>query len=233
MDTLNLALSIIKKLNTSGNSNYLVGGSVRDYLLNRPFEDIDIVSASLPLINKNLITNFDSLNMDGFYYGVLKYIINGYHVDITTLRQESNYIKFRRPEKVSFIKDIKIDSLRRDFTINALYMDINYNIYDFYDGKKHLEEKKIVVIGKVEDRMTEDPLRILRALRLVLKLDFTLEDSLKLFILKNTHLLKNIKETAINNEIKKIRHDCDIIKALELFKEYGLENYLKWESINE
>ncbi len=183
-----------------GKRLYLVGGSVRDLLLNKPYIDHDMVTDATPEEMKEIVP-------EGNYvfakYGSVRLKMNNEEVDITTLREEGKYDDSRHPSYIKFITDPEIDAKRRDFTINAMYLDENYSLLDFYGGKKDLEDKIIRFIGKPEERIKEDPLRILRAKRFAKVLGFKIEeDSLKA-IEKEKSLVSLIKPEKINEEKRK------------------------------
>ena len=100
---------------------------------------------------------------------------------------------------------MQIDYKRRDFTINALYMNDTGKIYDFCDGLNDLHNKTIRVIGDIDTRMKEDPLRILRALRFMMTLDFTLDKNLEKYIYEHTYLLNKLNVDKIKQEIRKMK----------------------------
>ena len=194
---------ILESFSNHGHNAYLVGGSSRDILLFKKTYDIDIATDAKP---EKVIAIFNLKKVDAFTFkfGNVKTIINEIEVDITTLRTESNYTDLRHPEKIEFIKDPKIDSLRRDFTINALYMDKDGKILDFHNGVQDLKDKIIRMIGEPNTRIKEDPVRILRALRFGLTLNMTIEDSLLLAIKLHQDLLNNVSDFRIKDEINKM-----------------------------
>ena len=118
-------LNVFKEHNIDA---YLVGGSSRDYLLYGEFSDIDICTKSIPNINKEVMKDYTLVNKDGLFYGVLKYNVFDFDVEITSLRKDGEYIKNRRPSYIEFTDSLYIDSLRRDFTINAIYIDVFGNV---------------------------------------------------------------------------------------------------------
>ena len=183
-----------------GKRLYLVGGSVRDLLLNRPYIDHDMVTDATPEEMKEIVP-------EGNYvfakYGSVRLKINNEEVDITTLREEGKYDDSRHPSYIKFITDPKMDAKRRDFTINAMYLDENYSLLDFFNGKKDLEDKIIRFIGKPEDRIKEDPLRILRAERFAKVLGFEIEKNTMDALEKGKGLLSLIKPEKINEEKRK------------------------------
>ena len=131
-------------LKKHGFSSYLIGGSSRDFLLGKDFNDYDVTTNATPEDVKNIFDNVD----DTFSkYGFVKLKINGTKFDLTTLRKETNYIDHRHPRVVEYVDDIKIDYLRRDFTINAIYIDSEMNIFDFSSCLSDLNNNLIRMIG--------------------------------------------------------------------------------------
>lgn len=180
---------------------YLVGGSVRDYLLHSSFLDADCVSnASIEDIKKFLKVKSEYKNMSS-----AKFVYNGHEFDITTMRKESSYIDFRHPTCIEKVNSPKEEYERRDFTINALYMDKDEVIYDYCNGVEDLNNKIIRCIGNPSIRFKEDPLRILRAIRFASNLDFEIEEELKNAIKDNLYLLKNLKFIKIKEELSKFK----------------------------
>lgn len=175
---------------------YLVGGSSRDYLLKRDFKDLDLASDATPSDIKKILPTWDYTYSK---YGNVHYK----NIDITTLRKEDEYLDYRHPNKINFVKDIKEDYLRRDFTINAIYIDRNLKVYDYCNGLNDLKNKLIRFIGDPDKRIKEDPLRILRALRFQKSLGFKIEDRSLISINKNISLLDKLNKDKISLENKK------------------------------
>jgi tRNA nucleotidyltransferase/poly(A) polymerase len=157
-------------------------------------------------------------------YVNVKLKIDSFSVDITTLREEAGYKDLRHPQSISFIKEISRDYLRRDFTINALYIDEKLQVYDFCGGQEDLKNRIIRMIGEPNLRLQEDPLRILRALRFKLKLGFEFEPSLERAIVNNIDMLDYIKPAKINEELAKIRV-IDEPAATRLLMSYGIREH--------
>ena len=162
---INLWTPDILKIDAALNGQIrLVGGCIRDFILNKKPDDIDIAT---PLSPKDVLSYLKSNNIRAKAiaprHGVIMAIIGKNAYEITTLRQET--YSEENKEKISFIQDYEQDSIRRDFTINALYMDKNNTIYDYHNGLSDLKEKQIRFIGNTFDRLRQDPLRILRYLR--------------------------------------------------------------------
>ena len=145
--------------------------------------------------------------------------------DITTLREESGYLDSRHPSKVIFVDDPKDDYQRRDFTVNAMYMDKDLKIYDFCGGQQDLKNRILRMVGNPDQRLKEDPLRILRAIRFHLMYNLKIEDSLMEAMRDRFYLLKNLNDAKIESEMSKI----DLTKSTreakeEIFSQFDIAN---------
>lgn len=223
MKSKEIAFKILKELKEKNIDAYLVGGSSREYLLNKEFIDIDICSKGTPDINLLALSNYELISKEGKFYGVLKYIIEDYEIEITTLRKEGPYIKKRRPSYVEFIDNLEIDSLRRDFTINAIYIDYLGNIYDYHNGLNDLNNKVIRMIGDPWLRIEEDALRILRAIRLSEKLNFSIEDNLKNIIKEKHESIYSLNKNTLKKELDKFLEFKSKEEIEDILKEYQIE----------
>lgn len=202
MDLLKFIKELNSKFRLIGCNIYAVGGTVRDFLLHKNLTDFDFATDASPGETKSILEKYD----DTFAkYGVIIYRYENKKLEITSFRNENQYLDSRHPQKIEFVKDMKIDYKRRDFTINALYMDDTGKIYDFCDGLNDLHNKIIRVIGDVDTRIKEDPLRILRALRFMMTLDFTLEKNLEKYIYEHIYLLDKLNVDKIRQEIRKMQ----------------------------
>ena len=143
----------------------------------------------------NVNTSFSSL-------GSMSIKFDGVKVDITTLRKEDGYDDSRHPSKVEFVKNTSIDYLRRDFTVNAIYIDSNGNVIDHSSGIIDLKNKVIRMIGNPDTRFKEDPLRILRAIRFSFSLGFKLDKQIIDSIENNKGLLKKLSFIMCAEEIE-------------------------------
>ena len=202
MDLLKFIKELNAKFKLIGCNIYAVGGTVRDFLLHKNLTDFDFATDASPNETKSILEKYD----DTFAkYGVIIYRYENKKLEITSFRKENLYLDSRHPQKIEFVKDMKIDYKRRDFTINALYMDDTGKIYDFCDGLNDLHNKIIRVIGDIDTRMKEDPLRILRALRFMMTLDFVLDNSLEKYIYEHIYLLDKLNVDKIRQEIRKMK----------------------------
>lgn len=202
MDLLELIKELNAKFRLIGCNIYAVGGTVRDFILKKDLTDFDFATDASPNETKSILERYD----DTFsQYGVIIYRYENKKLEITSFRKENLYLDSRHPQKIEFVKDMQIDYKRRDFTINALYMDDAGKIYDFCDGLNDLHNKIIRVIGDIDTRMKEDPLRILRALRFMMTLDFTLDKNLEKYIYEHTYLLNKLNVDKVKQEIRKMK----------------------------
>ena len=206
---------ILLKIINSGFEAYIVGGYVRDYILGKKTNDIDICTNALP---KDLTTIFADENVKVSAYGSIKIVDNKYNIDITTYRKELKYTE-GKPTEIEYIKDLETDIKRRDFTINALYMDKDGNIIDKVGGLEDLKNKVIKVIGNIEDKFSEDPLRILRALRLKITLGFSLDDDIIEYIHNNKERLALISTTRKKEEINKMLVSPNVVEGFKYLQD--------------
>ena len=201
---------------------YLVGGTVRDYLLELPLTDLDAVSDATPEQILKFLKADDTFKR----FGSLKYkTADGVKFDITTLRIEAEYRDNRHPSQVIFVKDIVKDYVRRDFTINALYMDKNLKVYDYCHGQEDLNKRVLRMIGEPEQRIKEDPLRILRAIRFTLAFNLKIDAKLEKAMQNNFYLLNKITDAKIRSELAKIdEQKVDQTQKEKLFAQFAIAN---------
>ncbi|MDD3206893.1 MAG: hypothetical protein PHD98_03170 [Bacilli bacterium] len=183
-----------------GFSLYIIGGTSRDYLLGRPVDDYDFVTDATPDEMKEFLENADYTFSK---FGTIRLSFYGRKVDIVTLRTEGEYADYRHPKTIKYIRRIEEDYVRRDFTINALYIDKKFNVFDFCGGLQDLKNGIIRLIGDPEKRIREDPLRILRAERFAKKLGFVIDEQTLKAIKNNRHLLKELNPDKVREEQNK------------------------------
>ncbi|MGE6258815.1 CCA tRNA nucleotidyltransferase [Heyndrickxia sporothermodurans] len=217
------AIYIIQKLEEKGFEAYFVGGSVRDFLLKRPIHDVDIATSATPEELKKLFSNTVDI---GIAHGTILILHQGNGYEVTTFRAESEYIDFRRPEKVKFIRSLFEDLQRRDFTMNAIAMDKNGQMIDPFNGQQCIQEKMIQAVGNPDERFQEDALRMIRAMRFVSQLDFSLQPQTKKAIEKNADLLKHIAIERLFAEFTKLLNGANKKHAIELLFETGLYKFI-------
>ena len=182
---------------------FIIGGAVRNSLLNTKIYDWDLVTSAKP---KNIINIFSNYKVipTGLQHGTVTVIINNISVQITSMRKDGVYKDNRSPEEVFFTNSLKEDVARRDFTINSIAIDVNRNVYDYFGGLKDIENKIIRAVGDVDARFNEDALRLLRAIRLSAQHDFDIEENTLQAIIKNAYLIQIISKERIRDELCKI-----------------------------
>lgn len=216
-------LHLAKLFKSKGFNLYLVGGTVRDFLLKQELNDMDLVTDATPEQMMTFLPHAD----DTFKkYGYIKCHYEMIKFDITTLRVEGAYKDSRHPSKIKYITDLKKDYVRRDFTINAMYLDSYFILYDYCNGQEDLKNHLIRFVGKPKVRIKEDPLRIIRAIRFALIYGFTFEEKTEKAMKKYSYLLAKLNRDKIKEEVRKIK---DVDKALKekLLKEYNINDYLR------
>ena len=218
-------IEILNKLNKYG-KGYIVGGAIRDILLGLKPKDIDFTT-NLPYETLKDLFNKYNPKETGKSFGVLRIRVNNIDYEIAKFREdnyeEKDELKIIPEEKkVSFVDDIKNDLARRDFTINAMAYNETEGIVDLYNGQKDIENKVINFVGNAEERIIEDPLRVLRAFRFMSRLNFSLSENTIEAIKKQKDLLKNIPEERITMEFSKLLLGENIKNTLTLMKDTGV-----------
>lgn len=196
----NGASKIIDVLSDSGFDAYVVGGCVRDSLLGLTPKDWDICTAATPKEVESCFRDYRIIET-GLKHGTVTIVMDDEQYEVTTFRTDGVYSDNRRPDTVSFVKDIREDLSRRDFTINAMAYNHSVGVVDLFSGQEHLASGVISCVGNADDRFNEDALRIMRALRFASVYNFRIADETSDAIHKNTGLLKNIAVERVNTEL--------------------------------
>ena len=216
-------LNLNKLFNDNGFSLYMVGGTVRDYLLGLPLDDMDVVTDAKPDDIKAFLP--DASYVFARFGSVSCKSEKKVKFDITTLREEKGYEDARHPDKIHFVNDLSIDVRRRDFTVNALYMNAKLEVIDYVDGQKDLKNHILRMVGNPDIRIKEDPLRIIRALRFSVDYQLKIDAELDKAIRNNISLLDKLNIQKIKQDIKKIKSaDSGAIQAI--FEEYNIKHLL-------
>ena len=210
--------SVLNKISLANGGVWLVGGAVRDAALGIYPNDIDIATDLEPA---RLLTIFPNAIETGIAFGTITIRSGEYHFQTTTLRSEENYSDNRRPNSVNWETSLKSDLERRDFTINAMAIDVARRIlYDPHNGLIDLDNKIIRCVGIPMQRISEDALRMLRAYRFLGHRGdkvWQLESQLKTAIKNNSFLMKDLARERIWQELKKILKSnvaCEIIEQM-------------------
>lgn len=197
-------LEILQKLKKSGYQAVVVGGCVRDLLMGSTPHDYDIATSALPDQIKKIFAN-ERIVESGIKHGTVTVIINHEAYEITTFRIDGEYSDHRRPDSVEFTDDLQLDLSRRDFTINAMAYD-GERLYDYFNGMDDVKNGVIRCVGNPEDRFTEDPLRILRALRFAARFKYSIDENTKRVIKdqKFYHMLQDVSQERKTSEFDQI-----------------------------
>ena len=191
---------IIDTLNKNGFEAYLVGGCVRDMLMDIPPHDYDITTSAPP---EAILTLFEKTVPTGIKHGTVTVINGGIAAEVTTYRADGDYTDHRRPKSVTFVKSLKEDLARRDFTVNAIAYNKTKGVKDFFGGIKDINNKILRAVGEPKKRFREDALRILRLFRFASVLEFTPEKETLNAALKCAPLLESISAERISSELRK------------------------------
>ncbi|MBP3313422.1 MAG: CCA tRNA nucleotidyltransferase [Oscillospiraceae bacterium] len=191
---------ILQQLNLAGFEAYFVGGCVRDTLLSRPVHDWDITTSATP---EEVMQVFPHTVPTGIQHGTVTVVEDGKNYEVTTFRTDGEYLDSRHPQNVQFVRSLREDLSRRDFTINAMAMDSEGNLTDLFGGQEDLRAKIIRPVGDGETRFREDALRMLRAFRFSAQLDFTIEPKAVNAVKKLHPLCKALSVERVRDEVEK------------------------------
>ncbi len=217
---IDVALEILNKIDKLGFQSYIIGGYPRDRYLNISTDDIDICSN----INEEVLVNNFNILKKNFYSYLIEY--KSYKFEITLFRKEKEYIKHRYPKDIELVDNIEEDIIRRDFTINALCIDLNNNYVDFINSIDDLNNKIIRCIGDPKIKLIEDSLRMLRAIRFATILNFKLDKEIIDTIKINKELIKFIPLNKVKFELNKINNSIHKDYGYKLLKECEIIDYM-------
>nr|WP_106784719.1 CCA tRNA nucleotidyltransferase [Lysinibacillus timonensis] len=218
------AIRVIEKIEKAGYEAVIVGGAVRDYLLKKEVNDVDVATSAMPEEIKRIFTSTVDI---GIAHGTVLVLDEGQPIEVTTYRTEGIYVDFRRPDQVTFVKNLDKDLQRRDFTINAMAMTKNGELIDIYGGKEDLEKRLIRAVGEPNSRFREDALRMLRAIRFSAQLGFTIEKNTLEAIIKDSDLIEFIAKERIHMELSKMWTTQNVYIGVKTLVDSDLANYLK------
>ncbi|MFH0773466.1 MAG: CCA tRNA nucleotidyltransferase [bacterium] len=222
---ISLPSPVVNFMNTirkGGFEVYVVGGAVRNLILKKEVTNWDFTTNATPEDIQNLFPN------DNFYhniYGTVTVKLENHLFEITPFRKESNYTDNRHPETIEWSETLEEDLARRDFTINALAFD-GEKIVDLFDGKKHIDEKKIVAVGNPDKRFQEDALRLMRGIRFASQLGFLIADETRNAMARNSGLITHISWERIRDELLKIVGSDHPAEGVLFLRNTGLLKYI-------
>lgn len=194
---------VLSELEKHGFEAFMVGGCVRDTVMGREYNDIDITTNARPDEMLEVFSEYKVIPT-GIKHGTVTVLCGGTPYEITTYRIDGKYTDHRRPDSVEFTSDITADLARRDFTVNAVAMDRNGSVIDPFDGIRDMKEGIIRCVGEPEMRFTEDALRIMRAIRFASQLGFSIDEKTSEAVHRMKDLLQNISHERIRDELDKL-----------------------------
>lgn len=234
------AKPILKTLQSNQHQAYFVGGSVRDYLMHKTIHDIDITTSATP---DEVEAIFEKTIPIGREHGTINVVYNGEHYEVTTFRAEGDYDDHRRPNEVFFVRELYEDVKRRDFTMNAIAMDADFHIHDYFNGQQDIKNRIIRTVGNAQERFNEDALRIIRGLRFQSQLGFSLENETFYGMQSHINDIEHLSIERIVVELKKLTSGKYVANSFEnlqrlnafnyipFFKHYNLNNFILDEAI--
>lgn len=223
INLLEKALELLKIFESNGYEAYLVGGFVRDFILNRKSSDVDICTNATPMDIKKI---FNDIKLPFENYGSVHLVYKKINFEITTYRMDLEYSNGRSPSKIMYTDNLIIDLKRRDFTMNTLCMDKKGKVIDLLGATSDIQNKIITSIGEPNKKLKEDSLRILRAVRFATELNFKIDDNLQKAIISNGHLLENLSYYRKKQELNKIFSSSNALYGIDLLRSLNLYKYL-------
>lgn len=228
------AKQVLQTLVDAGFESYFVGGCVRDHLLGREAHDWDVTTAATP---DQVAQLFGAAKFVGANFGVSLVRVGDVNVEVATFRTDGAYSDNRRPDSVKFTLDVREDVARRDFTVNALLMDVNGNVHDRmfgvcgFFGKEDLEKKVLRTVGDPYERFTEDALRMLRCVRFAAQLNFEVHPDTRQAVKTLAHTVLSVPAERVNVELSKMLTSGNAALAVKLLNDLGLMQFVMPEMV--
>jgi len=213
-------LDLCERLRSKGKRAWIVGGCLRDRLLDRPVADWDVATDARP---KELLALFPRAIPTGIEHGTVTVVKDGRHYEVTTLRGEGTYTDGRRPDWVEFVDDITADLARRDFTVNAIALDpVDGRLIDPFDGRGDLQRGVLRAVGDPRARFSEDGLRVLRAARFVATLELTLDPATEAAIAPTLDTYRKVAAERVRDEWLKTMKARRPSRAFDVMQRTGI-----------
>ncbi len=203
----------IRQLEEAGYEAYVVGGAVRDALLGLTPHDYDLSSSAAPEEILSVFSAFHCLT-NGMKHGTVSVVLDKEPVEITSFRAEGEYKDHRHPESVRFVRNLKSDLMRRDFTVNALVYHPDKGLIDLVGGRKDLENRILRAIGEAEKRFEEDALRIVRGLRFSSVYGFRIEENTEAAMEEKKELLSFVSRERLTAEFSRLIMGKEAVRIL-------------------
>lgn len=213
-------LAIARALGAAGHRAWVVGGTVRDLILDRPVKDVDIVSSALP---DQVEALFEKTIPVGKAFGIVVVVLDGLELEVATFREETGYSDQRRPDSIRYAPDSTADARRRDFTCNALFLDpLDGTLSDPTGGLQDLAKRQLQAVGDAADRFREDGLRLLRLARFSASLGLDPAPGLLDAARAERASLAGVSAERVLGELGKIFAGDRAAIAIQLFEEVGI-----------
>jgi tRNA nucleotidyltransferase (CCA-adding enzyme) len=213
-------VALCRQLRDSGYKGWVVGGSLRDVLLQRRPKDWDLATTATP---QQMMRVWKRVIPTGIAHGTVTVLVRDEAFEITTLRGEGAYSDSRRPDEVFFVKDIEQDLARRDFTVNALAYDpIDDQLVDPFAGVLDLERRLLRTVGRPEERFSEDGLRVLRAARFAATLEFELDPATLAAIPGSLPAFSQVSKERVRDEWLRTMQARTPSRAFDVMRESGI-----------
>lgn len=213
---------ILRTLQSREHQAFLVGGCVRDMLLDIVPQDWDICTSALP---SQIMELFPGSRPTGIQHGTVTVVVSNHEVEVTTFRKEDQYQDHRHPDNVSFVSDLTTDLSRRDFTINAMAVSSEGDLVDPFYGMDDLNRRVIRCVGDPDIRFNEDALRMYRALRFSARYDFSIDELTKISIRKNAASAQYLAAERIRDELQKILQSDHTDRLNEIAEMHLLDRF--------
>ncbi|HMP54507.1 MAG TPA: CCA tRNA nucleotidyltransferase, partial [Candidatus Melainabacteria bacterium] len=219
-----VATRVVVELKRHGHIAVFAGGCVRDEILGLEPSDYDVATSALP---DEVESIFERTLPVGKAFGIIVVVIDGQTIEVATLRADGQYGDGRRPDSVRFVTSLEEDARRREFTMNAMFKDpTTGEIFDFFGGQKDLADGIIRAVGNAEERIDEDRLRMLRAVRFASRYGFEIDPALRSAIRKLAPELhrgpKALAWERISKEFRGILTSANPVIGLDFMMEFGL-----------
>ncbi len=210
---------IFEELRKHGHQGWIVGGAIRDHFNGKKPDDFDVATNALPEEVEEIFTRTIPTGKE---HGTITVLVSDKVIEVTTLRVEAEYTDHRHPDEVEFTDSIQKDLERRDFTINAMAFNDLEGLIDPFGGLEDLKNKVIRCVGNSFDRFSEDPLRMLRAIRFAISLDFDIASNTYKAIKELSNDLKYITNERIGQEMVKMFYHPSPSRGVRMLIDTGL-----------
>ncbi len=218
--SFDLGVEVVRTLQSHGFTAYFAGGAVRDMLLGKSSDDIDIATSVKP---DDVIRLFPRSYEVGAAFGIINVVVDGHPFEIATFREERGYLDGRHPDEVNYTDSPEKDARRRDFTVNGMFYDpVKDVILDFVGGKEDLSKGLLRTIGSPDERFSEDYLRIMRTVRFCVRFGFELSPDIAPAIRKYAGNLKNLSAERVRDELNKMLLGPQPSRAFRMMHELGI-----------